>query len=446
MAWKTIAKYLGKDTSTATRWESNRGMPVYRVPGGKKATVYAYADEIDAWLRNQPDDIPQQSADTGTLSSAGVPQHRMDLLQPDPTERRKITFPRLLALGAGFALLIALIGFLVFVSRRPHLAQQVSFSGSKLLALDERGQLVWEYEFPQRLEKLGFESAQKTRFVDLNNDGRQELIIITAFADEGMRDIHREVLYCFSPTGEMLWKYEPKVTLSFRGHQYEGPWLFTDVLIPSTGNTKSIWVSVTHHTWWPSFIVKLDLTGQPTVEFVNSGGTYALSYVCNDTGSYVLAGGLNNEYNAATLAILDENQAPAASPQSQESSYKCDSYPEGQVYRYFLFPRSELNLLEGGPYNRVRSIRVFEHQIELSSDEVALDAPLLYVFSNNLDIKSVSMSDGYAELHRRLEQQGKIEHTLQECPALKEPYKARVWDEQTGWVEVAVPWVGGQRR
>ncbi len=68
---------------------------------------------------------------------------------------------------------------------------------------------------------------------------------------------------------------------------------------------------------------------------------YALTYVLNDTGSYVLAGGVNNEYSAGMLAVIDERQPPATSPQSPGSAYVCDNCPEGLAHRYFLFYRQE---------------------------------------------------------------------------------------------------------
>jgi tetratricopeptide (TPR) repeat protein len=48
--WKEIASYLGKGERTVKRWETNRGLPIHRVPGGGRASVYAHAAELDEWL------------------------------------------------------------------------------------------------------------------------------------------------------------------------------------------------------------------------------------------------------------------------------------------------------------------------------------------------------------------------------------------------------------
>lgn len=48
--WKAIAGHLQRDERTAMRWATERGMPVHRVPGPGRGSVYALEDELDAWL------------------------------------------------------------------------------------------------------------------------------------------------------------------------------------------------------------------------------------------------------------------------------------------------------------------------------------------------------------------------------------------------------------
>jgi tetratricopeptide (TPR) repeat protein len=64
--WKQVAAYFGKDERTVRRWASTSDMPVHRVPGRQRAAVYAYAAELDAWLKRLGEDAPG-----GTDESAG---------------------------------------------------------------------------------------------------------------------------------------------------------------------------------------------------------------------------------------------------------------------------------------------------------------------------------------------------------------------------------------
>ena len=58
-SWGEIASYLGREVRTVQRWETAEGLPVHRHEHKKKSTVYAYAGELDEWIRNrQPKDDP----------------------------------------------------------------------------------------------------------------------------------------------------------------------------------------------------------------------------------------------------------------------------------------------------------------------------------------------------------------------------------------------------
>jgi tetratricopeptide (TPR) repeat protein len=52
-AWKEIASYLRRGERTVKRWEVERGLPIHRVPGGARASVYAFTNELDEWLKSR---------------------------------------------------------------------------------------------------------------------------------------------------------------------------------------------------------------------------------------------------------------------------------------------------------------------------------------------------------------------------------------------------------
>lgn len=73
-SWKAISAFLGKDVSTARRWEKESGLPVHRVPGNKRHAVYAFADELDAWLRGHHE--PPAEPAPATLPPRALPGNR----------------------------------------------------------------------------------------------------------------------------------------------------------------------------------------------------------------------------------------------------------------------------------------------------------------------------------------------------------------------------------
>ena len=52
-SWKEIAVYLDRNPRTVQLWEKYEGLPVRRHVHRTNASVYAYREEVDAWLRNR---------------------------------------------------------------------------------------------------------------------------------------------------------------------------------------------------------------------------------------------------------------------------------------------------------------------------------------------------------------------------------------------------------
>lgn len=48
--WKAIGAHFGRERSTVIRWATERGLPVHRIPGPGRGSVYALTEELDAWL------------------------------------------------------------------------------------------------------------------------------------------------------------------------------------------------------------------------------------------------------------------------------------------------------------------------------------------------------------------------------------------------------------
>lgn len=49
-SWKEIAGFFDRGERTVKRWETERGLPVHRVPG-RRGVVFAYRDELTEWLK-----------------------------------------------------------------------------------------------------------------------------------------------------------------------------------------------------------------------------------------------------------------------------------------------------------------------------------------------------------------------------------------------------------
>ena len=59
-SWKEIGAYLQRNEATARRWEKEEGLPIHRHSHRRRASVYAFPSELDAWREGRkPDAEPE---------------------------------------------------------------------------------------------------------------------------------------------------------------------------------------------------------------------------------------------------------------------------------------------------------------------------------------------------------------------------------------------------
>src|SRR5260370_4905876 len=82
-SWGEIASYLGREVRTVQRWETTEGLPVHRHEHKKKSTVYSYAGELDAWIKNrQPKDDPAADDAFAREQELSGPHAPIDVVKP----------------------------------------------------------------------------------------------------------------------------------------------------------------------------------------------------------------------------------------------------------------------------------------------------------------------------------------------------------------------------
>lgn len=118
-SWKEIAAFFGKDERTVKRWESIRGLPVRRVPGGTRTSVFAYVSELEAWLSAPR---PVAAAPAAELAASA-------------------SRPLLLPLAAAIAILAVLIIGLIATAQPPGRPGPTIPAGAE--ALYDEGVIAW---------------------------------------------------------------------------------------------------------------------------------------------------------------------------------------------------------------------------------------------------------------------------------------------------------------
>lgn len=448
--WKGIADYLGRDLRTVRRWEKERSLPVRRVPGGGRAAVYAFRAEIDSWLKNPPDgsrsngSAPSDSSTDAALMPVGkgygTSPQSLPTVGPPLRKSRTVT---LWGLSASiFAAILSLL-FFEFLSHSVIAPSHATYSGQQLLAWNN-GKVIWSYDFGQPLRHVeegeGGGNIQIQRLLD----GNEEQVVAQVpllRTDQG--NFSTDALYCFTGRGKLLWQKSFDDRVQFAGEDCGPRWDTSALLVTGGGSDRSIWCSIRSFPTSASILFHFDAKGNSTRHFVNYGHIRSLTELRTSKGSFLLAGGINNGYSSAMLAVLRETEPSGHSPQSGSLS-ACSGCPSGEPYRYFVFPRSEVSRASGVPYNEVHNAMVTGTRVQVQVREANAAGPTvadwsMYELDEDFVPRSVQFSDHYQETHRLLSAEGKIKHSFEACPERVKPITVRMWSPDQGWKDFPLP-------
>jgi hypothetical protein len=459
-SWKAIADYLDRNVRTVTRWAHERGMPVHHVPGGKRGAVFAFAQEIDAWLVNHGNgtaDGKSPSSEEGWAASREESyKANGDGASAIQAKHRARVFPALqvrllaskywrLVLGA-ILLLVASVSIERFLrTASGHTSQlfSVKFVGDTLEAQDTQGRTVWGHRYGQPFGDLS-RMNKETRIADFFRNGDKEVAALVALhsSPNPEDELQREIDF-FSSTGKLVWSYRPDRTFRFGDHELKAPWRIEDLLVTEEGGHRALWAVAAHHTWGNAFAVQLDpRTGKDTLRFVNTGSLHRVSELKTKYGAYLLFGGFNNEWDGGSLAIMNEARPFAASPQTPGTRHYCNSCPPGMPDYYFVFPRTEINRISGVYQNSVLDILFSEGGIEVRKYErMGIGREnTIYLLSSEppFDLISLRYDSDYDMTHRAWSAEGKLSHSLEDCPERLHPEPVRLWTPSSGWTDVPV--------
>ena len=93
--------------------------------------------------------------------------------------------------------------------------------GSILSALDEEDRPVWSFRLPNAPDDQPVGFLQRVSFVDLDGDGRKELLYVYFSPDAKNA---APTVYCINQDGKARWTWQPGRTVRTPlGHQYSGP-------------------------------------------------------------------------------------------------------------------------------------------------------------------------------------------------------------------------------
>jgi TolB-like protein len=109
-SWKAIAQFLDRDIRSVQRWEHERGLPVYRLPG-QKGAVFAFEGELEGWMRSG--DHSSSGPPTTRVEGLGSPRSATAAVS-SPKEAAPRQFTRFAAMWIAAAVLGMVLGVIAF--------------------------------------------------------------------------------------------------------------------------------------------------------------------------------------------------------------------------------------------------------------------------------------------------------------------------------------------
>ncbi|MEA3246103.1 MAG: hypothetical protein U9Q74_08080 [Gemmatimonadota bacterium] len=431
-SWKIIAAYLDRDERTVRRWERELALPVRRLPGARGHTVYAWADEIDAWLASG---TARDAPPGGTTPAATTP---VEAAPAEPTAtplppRRVIRRSALWLTAAGAVLVIAGTARWGLARIAPGGPLRIDASPTGIAAFDSAGALAWRWPFPAGARTVlpTDDVPDVARFATGSDPAAYAA---TSFSVR-VADQHTEGgrVLRFTPAGRLEAQFAFDDTVSLGGRPFGPPWAITTFALSDAAGTRRIAVAAHHYLWNASIVVILDARLRRQGTFVHNGWIEGLRWVAADR---LLLAGFSNTRDAATvmlLAVPPDGAIAGQGPETPGSAGWCEACGTARPLKAVSLPRTEVNRATGSPFNRARlqvlGDRVIVRTIEVPGTGAQSTADAIYEFSPALDLVSHSFSDAYQERRAELARRRAM-------PA--DPPAYGEWTATTGWRTVSI--------
>jgi len=293
--WKDISFYLDRNIRTCQRWEKEIGLPVYRMEESSRASVFAYKDEIDEWLKNRVknNEIGQKSF----------------------FERKGAVVGTLIGLAISAVVLAYFLFFHIYEEKssvHKYNPTHIALNNNVVYFCDNEGRSLWEFKLSP---EQGFRSfylpprSVKTRklvdFADIDQDSKNEVVFFHLSDDLNNREI-----IVFDNDGSILFrkafvpnqKYADK-TLALRGWRvdYLG---IADILGDDTSEILVIWKNQSR---FPTTFVVYDKDGNELYRYNHTGHLHRFDVFKNSEGKrFISLVGTNNLLDGnAVLSVLN---------------------------------------------------------------------------------------------------------------------------------------------
>jgi hypothetical protein len=400
--WKEIANHLDVTVRTAQLWEKQRHLPIHRLPGGGKPSVFSTTEELEAWIHCNP--------------GQPVPETR-------PTEIRRTRWSGRLPIAAVVAVLVvvSILAIVQIPSNPSTLVAEVatcSMEGQVVKALDATDGVVWLWAYEEMTEVDSEEWPDGPGCIvqDVNSDGRAEVLFLYLGNDRYKSDAR---LICNTPgENRSRWEHPLGRRLEKDGRVFSAAYIGRLVRPVEIHGSLHLIVVTRHSPSYPSEVVLLNAWSGAVVDRYSHPGhleVIALGDLDLDGTNELLVGGINNPGPGPGRPVLIVLDLPFTGEHGR--SRRSEDFfgnPGPQELAYLSLPRSDADEAAGLPAE-VREVGISDEGV-VTAVVVSPNGRLTYTLDLS-DMRHPRITSATAQIsfklgHDALTDAGKLDHYL----------------------------------
>lgn len=428
-SWKEIATFLHCDIKTCRRYEIAAGLPIHRIKNSRKASIFAYENELEFWLKSQKaqNQGPKDRATKGNGLKLGA---------------RPVIW--------GVAIIMISLGLYLGLDKgansqpsrfriEPPFLEIYDKGGHAIRKIDTqredlRSDQFYREHFGYRRRVSDGACLTLLQFRDINKDGTLEIL----FVPKTENDLGEGILYCYRHDGEYLWEFDTGLLLGYGDRQFSRDYRIRGFELHDLnrdGKLEIVLISC-HYSDFPCRLVVLDSAGVKLSEYWNSGHLADLGFVDIDQDGLdeIIAAGGNNEYEKACMIALEPLEMSGQSPQT-DSQFRAKGVGPGTEKAYVLFPRSPLDEDEPYPGESAAFVEILrEGRIRIQT----MLSGIVYELDNALAVISASSSRDFIMKYKQALVNKKSIPPLSGVFWEKQKSRTQIWNG-LHWVSMSPP-------
>ena len=320
----------------------------------------------------------------------------------------------------------------------------VSFrvDGAYLYVLNKNGKVLWQKRAITNASKKADpnELKDKLKIVDIDLDGRNELLITIEEFGDAKPDSEFTRISCYDSEGEPVWRYSFKDIVS--SERTNLPPIYAIMIIDTVTvrGIKNLFLFSNNSQSFSSAIYRLDLKNGKRIPGTLwcSGHTQAgmITDINNDGRKDILCVGQDNGYEDAVFFGFDIDTLTEVRPTTSE--YLIRDFPVSDLITYIRFPKTDYDVYRNyrtpglHPYGfkDVRNFKYYQFIVDSHMDDFA--STLWYQVDYNLKDVNIIVDNRFRVMRDTLVAHGKLPLPYTDTPEYVELQKSKILYWQNG--------------